>query len=200
MSDKNTRRTTVRASEYENRMDRLDRAPSKLPVSAWGGKEAGRISQAMLDPDTDATKLSATLMGRPSLKQREQGRKPSVQHSVRLSEPMDEYVSAAIKREGLKNRSEYFRMLVQRNAETHHTELVGARNGTEAEPAGSWRPRMIIPGYSALLRLIICCQGKPQPAMCAMMAQRVRRLRSPLNGDFFRWREAPALFLMNLYS
>ena len=126
MSDKNTRRTTVKASEYENRMDRLDRAPSKPPVSAWGGEDARRISQAMLDPDTDATKLFATLMGRPSLEQREQGRKPSVQHSVRLSEPMDEYVSAAIKREGLKNRSEYFRMLVQRDAENHHTELVGA--------------------------------------------------------------------------
>ena len=46
-------------------------------------------------------------------------------HSMRLIEPVDEYVSAAIKREGLKNRSEYFRMLVQQNAETHHTDLVG---------------------------------------------------------------------------
>lgn len=29
----------------------------------------------MLDPDTDATKLFAALMGRPSIEQREQGRK-----------------------------------------------------------------------------------------------------------------------------
>ena len=57
---------------------------------------------------------------------------------------------------------------------------------------------MIIPGYSALLRLIICCQGKPQPAMCAMMAQRVRRMWSLLSGRFFRWREALVLFPMNL--
>ncbi|WP_176694675.1 hypothetical protein [Bifidobacterium polysaccharolyticum] len=49
-----------------------------------------------------------------------------MQHSMRLSEPMDEYVSAAIKRERPKNRSEYFRMLVQQDAETHHTDLVGA--------------------------------------------------------------------------
>ena len=64
-------------------------------------------------------------MGRPSLEQREQGRKPSMQHSMRLSEPMDEYVSAATKRERPKNHIEYFRMLAQRDAETHHTDLVG---------------------------------------------------------------------------
>lgn len=46
-------------------------------------------------------------------------------HSVRLIEPVDEYVSIAIKCEGPKNRSEYFRMLAQRDAETHHTDLVG---------------------------------------------------------------------------
>ena len=91
-SDKNTRRATVKASEYKNGMDRLDQSASKPSVAAWCGEAARRISQAMLDPDTDAMKLFATLMGRPSIEQREQGRKPSVQHSVRLSEPMDEYV------------------------------------------------------------------------------------------------------------
>lgn len=126
MSDKNTRRATVKASEYENRMDRLDQSASKPPAAAWCGEAARRISQAMLDPDTDTMKLFATLMGCPPIEQREQGRKPSVQHSVRLSEPMDEYVSAAIKREGLENRNEYFCMLVQWDAETHHTDLVGA--------------------------------------------------------------------------
>ncbi|WP_155805054.1 hypothetical protein [Bifidobacterium sp. 7101] len=125
-SDKNTRRATVKASEYKNGMDRLDQSASKPSVAAWCGEAARRISQAMLDPDTDAMKLFATLMGRPSIEQREQGRKPSVQHSVRLSKPMDEYVSAAIKREGLENRNEYFCMLVQWDAETHHTDLVGA--------------------------------------------------------------------------
>ena len=75
MQNERQERTAAKASEYENRMDRLDRAPSKPPVAAWGGEEARRISRAMLDPDTDATKLFATLMGRPSIEQREQGRK-----------------------------------------------------------------------------------------------------------------------------
>ena len=85
MSDKNIRRAIMEASEYEKRMDRLDQSPSK---------------PTKLDPDTDTTKLFATLMGRPSIEQREQGRKPNVQHSLRLSEPMDEYVSAAISARG----------------------------------------------------------------------------------------------------
>lgn len=63
MSDKNTRRATVKASEYENRMDRLDQSASKPPVAAWCGEAARRISQAMLDPDTDAMKLFTTLLG-----------------------------------------------------------------------------------------------------------------------------------------
>ena len=100
MSDKNMRRAIMEASEYEKRMDRLDQSPSKSSVAAWGGEEAKRISQTKLDPDTDTTKLFATLMGRPSIEQREQGRKPNVQHSLRLSEPMDEYVSAAISARG----------------------------------------------------------------------------------------------------
>lgn len=36
MSDKNTRRATVKASEYENRMDWLDQSASKPPVAAHG--------------------------------------------------------------------------------------------------------------------------------------------------------------------
>ena len=100
MSDKKIRRAIMEASEYEKRMDRLDQSPSKPSVAAWGGEEAKRISQTKLDPDTDTTKLFATLMGRPSIEQRKQGRKPKVQHSLRLSEPMDEYVSAAISARG----------------------------------------------------------------------------------------------------
>lgn len=57
MSDKNTRRGTAKATEYENRMDQLDHAPSKPPVAAWDGEEARKIVQKLFDPCTDATKL-----------------------------------------------------------------------------------------------------------------------------------------------
>lgn len=57
MSNTDARCKSVKATAYENSMDRLDHAPSKPPVAAWDGEEARRIVQKLFDPDTDATKL-----------------------------------------------------------------------------------------------------------------------------------------------
>lgn len=57
MSDKNTRRGSVKATAYENSMDRLNQSPSKPPIAAWDGEEARKIVQKLFDPGTDATKL-----------------------------------------------------------------------------------------------------------------------------------------------
>lgn len=57
MSGRSTRCGSVKATAYENSMDRIDHAPSKPPVAAWGGEKAERIVRAAFDPDTDATKL-----------------------------------------------------------------------------------------------------------------------------------------------
>jgi hypothetical protein len=107
-------------TDYERRLDELDHAPSKPPLASWSGRDAERIGAAMVDPDTDATKLFSTLMGRPTLEERYKGRGRSVQRNVRLSESMDDYVNDAVRREGLSNRSEYFRLLVERDAQRHH--------------------------------------------------------------------------------
>ena len=57
MGDRSTRHESVKATAYENRMDRLDQAPSKPPVAAWSGEEARKIVQKLFNPGTDATKL-----------------------------------------------------------------------------------------------------------------------------------------------
>lgn len=57
MSNTDARRKSVKATAYENSMDRLDQAPLKPPVAAWDGEEARRIVQKLFDPGTDATKL-----------------------------------------------------------------------------------------------------------------------------------------------
>lgn len=57
MGDRSTRHESVKATAYENRMDRLDQAPSKPPVAAWSGEEARKIVQKLFNPCTDATKL-----------------------------------------------------------------------------------------------------------------------------------------------
>lgn len=57
MSDRSTQCGSVKATAYENSMDRLDQAPSKPPVAAWDGEEARKIVQKLFDPCTDATKL-----------------------------------------------------------------------------------------------------------------------------------------------
>lgn len=57
MSNTDARRKSVKATAYENSMDRLDHAPSKPPIAAWDGEEARRIVQKLFDPGTDATKL-----------------------------------------------------------------------------------------------------------------------------------------------
>lgn len=64
MSCRNTRHATVKASEYENRMDRLDHAPSRPPIAAWDGEEARKIVQKLFSPCTDATKLFESLAPR----------------------------------------------------------------------------------------------------------------------------------------
>lgn len=57
MSNTDARRKSVKATAYENSMDRLDHDPSKPPVAAWDGEEARKIVQKLFDPGTDATKL-----------------------------------------------------------------------------------------------------------------------------------------------
>jgi hypothetical protein len=113
-------------TEYEKALDELDHTPSKPPLASWSGRDAERIGAALTDPDTDAQQLFRTLMGRPTLEDGMRGREESVQVNTRLPKSMSRYVETAIKREGLKNRSEYIRMLVERDMQNQHAQLVGA--------------------------------------------------------------------------
>lgn len=120
MSDKNTRRGTAKATEYENRMDQLDQAPSKPPIAAWDGEEAGKIVQKLFDPGTDATKLFESLMGSSSPEQRKQGRKPSVQHSMYETESVADRIKM------MKNSSEQLRDALRPESENQDINQAGA--------------------------------------------------------------------------
>lgn len=96
------------------------------PLGEAKGENARMFGAALADPATDKRQLFATLMGRPSLEQQTTGRGESVQYAVRVTPKFNAYINEAIKREQLKNRSEYIRMLVARDAEMHHIDLAGS--------------------------------------------------------------------------
>lgn len=51
------------------------------------------------------------------------GREKSMRRSIRMPESLDEYVTNAVRRSGLDNRSEYVRALIERGAQAHKREL-----------------------------------------------------------------------------
>jgi hypothetical protein len=112
---------------YEEYLAKPTTLPQSAPLASFSGEEAERVAALMLDPDTDADDFYRTVLGRPTLNERLHGRERSVQRNIRLPKPMDNYVSEAVHREGLSNRSEYFRLLVERDAKQHQGRtLVGA--------------------------------------------------------------------------
>lgn len=109
-------------TDYEELKAQAESGAGHPPLASWSGDEAAKVAALLLDSDTPADTFYATVLGRPTLAEQRHGREKSVQRNVRMPKSMDEYVSNAVEREGLNNRSEYFRLLVEHDAQAHRRE------------------------------------------------------------------------------
>lgn len=112
--------------QYKDYMAHPERDFQSPPLAAWTGEDAHRLGRMLADPDTDWDSMVSTIQGRPSMDQRQEGRAATRQRSIRLPRAMDEYVGAAVRREGLKNASEYVRLLISRDAAQHQHKKIAA--------------------------------------------------------------------------
>lgn len=113
-------------NEYEEYLSHPTQELRNPPLASGSGDDAKQLGRMLADPMVNKEQLVNTMMGRPTLAAQRHGLGHSVQHNVRMSDAMDEYVSRAVKREGLHNLSEYIRLLVANDAKAHRDELVAA--------------------------------------------------------------------------
>lgn len=89
------------------------------PLESGSGEEARKLGRLLADPDVDWDAMIKAIQGRPTLEEKQRGRKASRQHSIRLTQAMEEYVNQAMDREGVEGISEYVRLLISKDATAH---------------------------------------------------------------------------------
>ena len=112
-----------RNRELEAWAENEELAASHPPVAAFSGEQAQALADAMLDEHADARDVIAAMrgVGRPRLSERDLDE--SVKQQFLYPRSWERYVDEAVRREGAKSKSEYFRMLVEQDMKRHSRRL-----------------------------------------------------------------------------
>lgn len=89
-------------------------------AETFEGEAATKEMRRILKETTGVESLAELRVGRPAGTARAQSAE-SVKQQFRYPQAWDGYVSKAMKREGVDTKSEYFRLLVVRDAQKHHS-------------------------------------------------------------------------------
>ena len=112
-----------RNRELETWAENEELAPHHPPIAAFDGEKAEALASMMLDEHAGARTVIAAMRGVGRLRLSDQDTGESVKQQFLYPRSWERYVDEAVKREGARSKSEYFRMLVAQDMERHGLRL-----------------------------------------------------------------------------